>query len=245
MLLLALSSPAVKAQDTIKSSVSPEFLQGLHAKYLHFIAHQSNLHLQIIPMPFARRVTALRHGKIDIMVGLKDGHQENEEFVYLKPSYSIDKGYFFILAKNHGLMTGPADMEDKLIGVTIDEHRNLKPEGRSLNGAKLIPVNSLQQKIDMLLLGRTDMFRHFLNSTQRALTNQGFKDKIVLAQYQLPEETHYYFALSTKSPFFAKRRQFEAFIAKELEKGSFQNIMAEHYRSLDKKRENTSAEPVF
>lgn len=184
-------------------------------------------------MPFARRVVALRSGEIDIMVGLKDGHQENGDFVYLAPSYSVDKAYLFILAENRPLITESADLDGKLIGATIDEHDKYKPEEQWLHGAKLIPVSLLQQKIDMLLLGRTDLFKHFLFSAQRAIEKRQLSDRVVLAQYQRPEMTHYYFALSTKSAHFSRRNELQDIIAKELAKGSFQQIMSEHYKMLD------------
>lgn len=58
----------------IKSSVSTEFLRGLHFKYLTFIADRIDMPLQVNPIPFARRLKSPDQRLIDIMVHIREAH---------------------------------------------------------------------------------------------------------------------------------------------------------------------------
>lgn len=229
ILILFIFSASLHAQQ-LRSSVSPEFAEGLHAKFLQHLAMKLNLELLIVPMPYARRIQALRNGNIDIMVGLKEGHDTNGEFVYLHPSYESMRSGFFVLAKNSHKITTKNDLEGLLMATTIDESAQNKHRHDDLYGLELVPVGSLNQKIEMLLRNRVDMFNHFSDSTIRTLRNRNLSDIIVPADFQRPEISDYYFAVSTKSPWLAQKTHFESVLSVEVAKASFKKIRKQHYQ---------------
>lgn len=43
--------------------------------------------LEITPIPLARRIQELRKGNLDLMVGIRRDSEEEDEFIYVLPSY--------------------------------------------------------------------------------------------------------------------------------------------------------------
>jgi polar amino acid transport system substrate-binding protein len=56
IVLYALFCVCSFGKDIIRTSVSEEFIDGLHAKYLRNIAKHMNMPIEIVPMPFAIRI---------------------------------------------------------------------------------------------------------------------------------------------------------------------------------------------
>jgi ABC-type amino acid transport substrate-binding protein len=229
MLFLIFAGQPAKAEGVLRSSVSPEFMDGLHAKFLSHAAKQMGMELDILPMPFARRVLALRNGDIDIMLGLREGIETRGDFIYLEPSYEILKTGYFILKENYDKVNSEDDLSGLLLGASIVRSSAFTGSLLLEHGVQLVPVSTLQQKIDMLIKGRTDLFSHFIQSTRLVLEDRGLKNKIVLSKIQSHENIHYFFALSTLSPHFDKRHQFEKMLKEQVAKGAFIALCKSHY----------------
>lgn len=189
------------ASQTLYSSVSPEFPNGLHAKYLRLIADKMKVTLVISPMPYARRIQSLRSGQIDIMVGLRGGIDENTEFTYVEPSYESLKTAIFVLANNKHKVQTHQDLAGLIIGTSIGYRIKASDEFIKSVGLKMVRVTNLQQKINLLMLGRVDMFTHFEQSSYQLLQQQGLEKKVVLANVQFTSAIEYFVAVSTQSKF--------------------------------------------
>lgn len=137
--------------NILRSSISPEFPQGLHAKYLALIANEMDLELSIVPMPYARRVLALRNGQIDIMVGFRERIDTNNEITYISPHYEELKTAIYVLAKNHHKYQSNEDLNGVTMGTTIGSKPNIRSNFINSIGLNLVRVTSLEQKIEMLL----------------------------------------------------------------------------------------------
>ena len=120
LLALLLTCQPLHAQQILRSSVSPEFIDGLHYKYLRFLATELNAELVITPMPFARRVQALRNGELDVMVGIQYGHANKDDIVYLQPAYEELSHNYFVLNERQDNLISSASLHGLIMAVTIN-----------------------------------------------------------------------------------------------------------------------------
>ena len=216
-------------KPTIKSSVSAEFPQGIHYKYLNYLANELDMNLEITHMTYNRRVISLRNGVIDIMTGIRDTYSENGEFIYLHPSYTSTPNAFFIRNDNEVKLTQKSDLNGKRIAITAND----KPYVSALEsiGAEVVIVPTFDQKIKLLQRKRIDVFEHVKSSAISLLEQKGLSEQIVLAEYKSPFINTFHFAISTKSPLIERRTEIEEIIAKAVENGVFKKLRAEHYQS--------------
>lgn len=211
----------------LRSSVSPEFPDGLHAKYLRFIATKMDMELDIVPMPFARRIVALQNGQIDLMVGMQRENSTSDAIIYIYPSYEKLRHTFFVLASGKNQLTSFDDLTRLKIGVTI--HAKYYRHFQEQEGLALISVTSLKQKVELLLKGRIDTFIHYQESTQPLLTQRQLTDVVVMAPYQPTEHNEYYVTISEKSRLFPYQEKLHRIIKTAVENKDFVNIREAHY----------------
>lgn len=225
--LLLLVQVAQAEGLVIRSSVPEEFPNGLYAKYMQYLANKMNMQLEIIPMPFARRIKSMRTGKIDILVGLQSYKEEPGEIIYLKPSYESLRHTFFVAQKDKHRLKHFDDIQEMVIGVTINA--TYFTRFNQLENLAMVPVSTLNQKIGLLNKGRIDTFIHFQESTLPTLKKMGLEDEIVIADFQTTERNEYYFTISKHSPLMPYLGQFEAVIAAAVAEGDFKRIRQQHY----------------
>ncbi|MEH6712148.1 MAG: transporter substrate-binding domain-containing protein, partial [Paraglaciecola polaris] len=116
--VLGFFSTFSSGQEVIRSSVSKEFIHGLQVKYLKNIAKHMNMEIEIIPMPFARRLREFRHGNLDLMVGLQRESEKQDEVIYITPSYETLRHTFFVRKENIDKLQNFTDLKTLSIGVT-------------------------------------------------------------------------------------------------------------------------------
>ena len=218
---------SVCAKSVINASVSPEFPDGLHTKYLQYIAYHLDKELVITPMPFARRLKSLRHGEIDIMVGLQVEHVLNYGFEYLTPSYESLTHSIFVKKGDEDLITKPQDFAKYSFAVTrdakyFDDYNRYKTKQN-------IEVSTLKQKVALLQRGRVKAFLHFKESTMPIIQKMGLSGSIVLADYQPAQPRQYFVALSLASPLYKEKDKITALIQSGIAKGDFARIRYQHY----------------
>ena len=217
----------------IKSSVSPEFVDGLHAKYLKHIADQANLPLDIYPMPFARRLASLKDGTINLMVGLKRSHTE-DGFEYLQPRYEELRASFFVRADSSLLSTPEAKLTQLVAGYSIDEKQML--QWARDNFAEVVTVTSLEQKIKLLEKRRIDTFVHFESSAKYKIRQLGLENVVVPAVYQPGERLSYHVAINIKSALYKIKPKLEKIIRNSVESGEFSRIRLTHEAEIAQKK---------
>lgn len=224
--VLVFASSAI-ARDVIRSAVSPYLINGLHSKYLRNIAQHMDMEVEITPMPFARRIRALRSGEIDIMVGMRHEKDEQDEIVYIYPSYETLRHTFFVLKKKLPRLQSFEDLKTLNIGVTI--HALYFDRFNQQADLAMVSTESLDQKIELLLKGRIDTFIHFEESTLPKLRKMGLSDVVVFADYQPTECNKYHLTVSQNSPMIKKISLFEMAVKKALENDEFTRIRQAHY----------------
>lgn len=228
--LLALVVMPCNAKDVIRSAVPAHLMDGLHAKYLHYLAKQMDMQLQLQPMPFARRLRALRHGELDIMVGLQRTTEEKDEVVYITPSYGSVKHTFFIHRDNYTQLTHFEHLKNMKIGVT--KHAKYYDRFNQQANLATVGVNTVQQKIQLLMEARIDTFIHYEDSTFQALKDMGLEGQVIKAEYQPEDVIKYYVTISANSSLMAKKQLVESVVEKGVERGDFIRIRREHYAEI-------------
>ncbi len=226
--MLLIAQP-LRCETVLRSSVSPEFTDGLHAKYLRYLASKLDVELDIYPMPFARRIHALEQGEIDIMVGLKRSYAESG-FVYITPPYEALRNTYYVRADNAESLDAASDLSSIILGVTIDNPSS-QLESR-VNYRAVVRVSSLEQKIQLLHLGRIDAFAHFQSSSQLKIAQLHLENEIVEASYQPDKVRNYYVGLSTSSPFYRHKEKLTDIIRRGVENGDFAAIRLAHEISV-------------
>jgi len=226
--LLVLVLPIIaNGQQTLRSSVSPEFRGGLQEKFLSYIAEKMELPLSIYPITYAQRIELLRAGRIDIMVGLKDEHITQGDFIYLKPSYDQLTNNVFVLKKNRNKYKTLTDLRKARIAFTPDNTAIDKEI--ELLGIDFIPAPYVKQKIELLQKGRVDAFVYFKDSALKKVKAMGLENEIVPANLAPFTTREHFIALSTHSPLMAEKEKLTAIIENGLQNGDFARIRKQHY----------------
>ncbi|WP_100642655.1 substrate-binding periplasmic protein [Alteromonas facilis] len=214
----------------ILSSVSPEFPNGLHAKYLDYIAKEAKCELDIFPMPFARRVASLRSGEINLMVGIKSLHKE-VGFEFLQPSYETLQSTYFVRAADFSKYTTKDSFRQANAALTID-NESMLTRAQDLFSA-IVTVSNLEQKIRLLQIGRVDTFVHFESSAQYMIHQMGLQNELVPAAIQISQPLEYFVAIHTLSSLYESKDKLEAVIAEGVRKGDFIRLRREHEAILE------------
>lgn len=229
-IILSFFSTYSFGQEVLRASVSEEFMNGLHTKYLKNIARHMNMDIEIFPMPFARRVRELRQGNLDIMVGLQREDDNQDEVVYISPSYETLRHTFFVNKEDLDKLQNFSDLKKLNIGVT--RHAKYFEKFNQEPDLIMVPVSTLRQKVELLKKGRINTFVHFQESALPLINKMGLQNDIVLADYQPIEMNSYYVTISQNSPLIAKKHLFEAAVRDAIAEHEFATIRREHYASL-------------
>ena len=220
-----IQTSSANSNITIKSSVSPEFPDGLHAKYLTYISEKLNVPIEIYPMPFARRLASLKDGTINLMVGLKRSHVE-DQFEFLYPNYEQLRASYFVRFDSPHLETAKTELNELVAGYSIDEKEMLQWANETFK--HVVTVTSLEQKIRLLEKKRIDTFVHFESSARYKIRLLGLESVIIPAVYQPGDTLSYHFAINRQSELYLLKEDIEEIIAIGVENGDFEKIRYEH-----------------
>ncbi|REL25886.1 ABC transporter substrate-binding protein [Thalassotalea euphylliae] len=232
-LVLFCGSASADEKLVLRSAVSPDFIDGLHAKYLNYIAENLMMDIDIKPLSFSRRLRALQKGELDILVGLQDAAEQQENLIYIDPPYQVLASTFFVRAPEKSALTNYQDLAAKRIAITaqvayFDEFDN----DDSL--AKVV-VDSLEQKIKLLINHRVDTFIHNYESTLVNLKLSALSDKVTPAIYQPSDKRKYYFSISRRSQLMPHLELLRRVIEQGVANGAFIEIREQHYRDLSRR----------
>ena len=221
-------SALASERPIIRAAVAAEFKNGLHTRYLQYIADQLGMDISIITVPFARRMLEVTKGNLDIIVGLHYSDERANKLIYIYPAYEKLSFRFFSLNDNANKIKNYDDLTGKVIGV-IRGAKYYSPfeQDSSLNK---YPLQNIHAAIQMLLHNRIDLFIHYEESTVALLKSFRLKNKITKTNYQPIHNINHYIAISSKSPLVAKKQQLQAIIEKAVEQQDFLNIRVNYQK---------------
>lgn len=218
---------ATSTLPVLRSAVSPQFPDGLHKKYLDYIAEQLHASLDSPVMPFARRLKALEMGQIDIMLGLGEQRGRNPYIQLIHPSYEKVKQALFVAKDHQHTVKDQQSFEKLIIACTRSGAYSLVIQ--RLPADQKVEVEYVTQKIELLVHNRVDAFIHYAGSAWNKIDELGYKDHIVMADYQPLIEHNFHVAVSKQSPWLAKREAIGKVIEAGLANGDFARIRQQHY----------------
>ncbi len=212
----------------IKAALSQEFKDGLHHQYLIYIASQLGMEIQITTMPFARRMMEVKKGNLDIIVGVQYSTLRAEQLIFIFPAYEKLSFRYFSLTQN----TEKIKSNDDLVGKTIGVIRGAKyfPIFEQNTELQKYPFNNLKTNIDMLLLGRIDIFVHYEESTALMLKTMKADHLIAKTNHQPKHSLEHYLAISKNSPLAAKTKQLEDIVERGISQQVFIKQRLKHYQ---------------
>lgn len=232
VLILAffLCSFSIVAQQPLllKAAVAEGFSNGLHAKYLRYLAKQLDAEILITTMPFARRIQEIKKGNLDIIVGIQKTQDREDEFIYIEPHYETLSYRFFSLTENSSLTRNYGDLYNKLIGV--NKHSKYFPVFDADKALQKIEVVSLRQNINLLLRGRIDLLIHYQESTLPTLTSMGILTKVSQTSYQPKHTNLLYVAISNKSSLIKQKEKLQNIVKQGIKNNDFAKIRQQHYQ---------------
>lgn len=231
-IVLLFSSVQAQANEPIelRSSVSVGFENGLHSKYLKYVADKLGMSLNITPLSFSRRLRALKSGELDLIVGLQNVKQQQNGIIYLDPPYQTLASTFFVRANETERLTKFEDLTRLKIAITPKVSYFADFDGDT--GVTKVEVDSLQQKIKLLVKRRVDAFIHNKDSTEVSLKIMDLSEQVSAAKFQPIEKRNYYFAISRVSRLYPQINKLRALIKQGVENGDFADIRKQHYLAL-------------
>lgn len=226
-IFLGIFATNIHAKEVITSAVGYGLKNGLHAKYLRYIANKLEAELSLKEMPFTRRVIETKKGKLDILVGIHHTKNTANGLHFIYPYYESMPYVFFTLKENKQSFNNLKSMVGKRIAVS--RHATHAPEfDENVEHTKVLTSN-LKQKIEMLQHGRVYGFTHYKEVTKHTLKRMSLDKTIVIADYQ-PNFSHkYHIAVSKKSQWLTKVKKISQIVKEGIRDGDFKKIRKDHY----------------
>lgn len=225
VVLFVFLSFSALSKTVISAAVSPEFPEGLHYKFLAYLAQQLDMELKVYVMPLARRLKELEKGNIDILVL---SYRDAPELIFIDPAYEkIDFG-LFVRQEDQAKLNKMEEIYRYRVGYSIGA--NLPLGLGQDDKLDLVAVSSLQQKISLLELNRIDAFWHVLEGAENKLKNMNKHEVIVKSQWQPDYKRKYHFVISEKSALFNQQKRVSQVIDSGIKADAFQIIRKQHYQ---------------
>ncbi len=214
-------------RPVIRAAVAEEFKDGLHSKYLKYVAEKLNVELELSTMPFARRLLQIKSGQLDLIVGVQKTEARQDEFIYISPHYESLSYGIFTLKENRQNISSYQDLQGKYIG--INRHSKYFHAFDSDDVMHKFQASGVLQNVELLLRKRIDAFMHYEESTLPLLAKIGEKNTIVKTLYQPNNETRHYLAISSHSSLKTRISELEQIVQAAINNKDLLAIRLKHY----------------
>ena len=238
-LYLLFSFHCIAKDKMINAAVAEGFANGLHSKYLRYIAYKLDMPISITTIPFARRLKEIELGRLDIIVGLHKTDKRTDEFEYIYPNYESLTYRFYSLTKNCHKFKSYEDLQGMLIAV--NRHSKYFEQFDKDNQISKLETKSLEQNIKLVLHGRADLFIHYEESTFPMLVKLGVDNQICKTVIQQNNANKHFIAISKLSHLMNKKTELQKIIFSSIKSNDFVRIRQEHYNQLNQSHAKTIA----
>jgi len=239
ILYLLFSFHCIAKDKVINAAVAEGFTDGLHSKYLRYIAYKLAMPISITTIPFARRLKEVELGRLDIIVGLQKTDKRTDEFEYIHPNYESLSYRFYSLTKDSHKFKNYEDLQGKL--VAVNRHSKYFEQFDKDSQIRKLETKSLEQNIKLVLHGRTDLFIHYEESTSSKLVELGVDNQISKTINQPNHEIKHFIAISKLSHLMNKKVALQKIIFNGIKNNDFIRIRQEHYNQLSPSHPKTIA----
>lgn len=227
--LFASSTPLL-AVEIYKSGVSLEHSNGVVVKIMHTFANRLQIKLQMQYAPFARRLSWLKSGELDIMGGLLKRKDREEYIHFVMPPYVEGaRKIFFVRKGEENQIQQYEDLYDLKIGTKFhSKYFSRFDKDEKLNKQ---PVPTLEQNFKKLMANRIDTVVYSYRSGYTTLMKMGLTDNIVPASY-FYSGNPVFIGISKNSPLIEHKGQIESVVKQMVESGEIATIITNHYKYL-------------
>ena len=225
LVLVLITLPSSYAKEVFIASVSPEFTEGLHARYFNYLSDKLGVAIKIKPMPLARRIKELEKGSIDLIILT---HRDADELVFL-PSYIRLRQQLFVRYHDKDRFNDYNSLSGVAIANSIDSKIS-KQYDDNIDINK-VTVSALKQKILLLDRQRIDGFFHTRPSANKKIDEMNLSDRIVESTWQPAKELKpLHFVTSKQSSLLKYRAQLSQVIIDGKNNGDFDKIRENYYQ---------------
>ncbi len=200
-------------------------LVGENIEIAKLLAKSINLEPIFIHCPFARCLAMVKHGQADMIFGLRKFPEREIHLTFLSPAYMIQHYplRFFTLKTSQQTINQFSDLTKLTVGILrgatyfdeFDHNRNIKK----------VALTSREQLVNMLLKGRIDTFLEREESIKPLVSQNDYKNKLVLANYQYDRASASYIAISKHSKIQSYSKKLSDNLAQLIQDGSLKKVM--------------------
>lgn len=181
--------------------LSDSIITGSNIEVARLLAKKMNVQLRFVQCPFARCLSLLKNGQVDMMVGVKKTSEREQYLNYLSKPYTtrITPVRFYLRRSYSQDIANYDDLKDMSIGVL----RGATYFERFDNDSQLnkLEVTTHAQLVDMFLKGRFDTFLGREISIKRHVSKDIYHKDMKLASYIYHKKNDSYIVVSKKSDF--------------------------------------------
>lgn len=232
-MVLAFSTPLHKpasAMETLTTSISKEFKNGLSETILTAIAAKLERQIIIINAPFKRRLYLMKNGTIDLMAGLLKRPEREAYIHYINPPYKKRSDTVFIVLKGkRSQIKCYDDLKCLRIGCTIGSSYFHRFDNDSNLTKEVVPKGSFNFR--KLLHNRLDTTAISESTGIDLIHRMGIARQVEIADFRFSEVKHVYIGISKKSPIIKHLPRIEAVIKELVASGELTTIITHYYTS--------------
>jgi len=179
--------------------------------------------------PFARCLTLVEQGKVDMIMGLKKLPEREKNLIFLEPPHMVQHYplRFFTLTANKTIINKFEDLEKLTVG-TLRGGRYFEQFDNDTAIAK-VELNSRKQLVEMLLRGRIDTFIEREESVLPYLSLTEYLKQFSLANYQYTKDVNSYIAVSKHSAIKVYAERLTTQLNKLVDNGTMKTIRMKSY----------------
>ncbi len=216
-------------QEIWKTSLPPSHIELDHAITLAF-AKKFNAALSAQKVPFARRLSQLKAGEIDLLSGLLKNDDREKYAHFLTPPYKQKTNKYFFVRKGEGKrLQKYEDLYQLRIGVQIgSKYFPRFDQDTKLNKTA---TSHIENRFQMLVRGRLDAIIHTDIYGLDIMYKKGLQKMVEVAPFSHNKYNPVYMAISYKSKLIERKDELEEVLRKMVESGEMDQVIHQYLES--------------
>lgn len=229
-LLLCMGTPVGGADEVWRAGRSNKAFVLDHA-IVEALAVKMGATLTISESPFARRLSSLSRGKIDITAGLSKTPERERTIYFLEPPYKrFDTKHFILRRTDPRPLLVYDDLYQFRIGVSIKSLYFPRFDQDAAIVRVQVPGNI--DCIQLLMASRLDICIESAIGAEMVERDPSFNERLRLAPYQVVEPNPLYIGISRHSALMQKVPELEKALAQMLASGEMDAVIARFYQLI-------------
>ncbi|NMP32723.1 amino acid ABC transporter substrate-binding protein [Thalassotalea sp. M1531] len=209
-------------------------LQGIDIEIINSLADKLALQLNYVSCSFKRCLAMLKSGEVDLVPGLFKTPEREMYATFLEPAYLTDPPkVFYVNASKLYTINQYSDLSNLVIGIR--EGVSYFEQFDNDNQLTKVEASHESRLIKLLIKNRIDAFISTEPLVNYVLSKTRPNEKIVKVSYSHHYNNVTYLALSKKSKYVTKMKEFQNVIKRSLENGQYNQIVREYYEKYSAK----------